>query len=229
MKEDKTENVPGRGEIAELRKKILRWFAGEGRQYPWRETDDAFRVLIAEMMLRRTRADQVEGVYDKLFEKYPDVKTLAAARADHLKKILRSLGLAWRLPAFRAVAREIRDRHAGRVPKKREELVQLTGVGEYVAGATLSIAYGEREWIVDSNVVRLFKRYFGIRTSKEGRRDAHVIKIARLYASGNKPREANLGLLDFTALVCVPGRPRCERCPLRKKCAFYTEQKFVSK
>ena len=140
--------------------------------------------------------------------------SLALAKQEALEEILYPLGLKWRIPAFRMVAREVREKYQSRIPQTKQELTSLPGVGEYVAGAVLSIAYGKREWLVDSNIVRIFKRYFGINTSKEGRRDKHVIEIAKIYASGRDPGSATMGILDITALVCKPGKPYCKRCPL---------------
>lgn len=210
--------IPSVEDIRFFRYKILQWFKRNGRSYPWRETSDPFRVLIAEMMLRRTKADQVKKVYEQLFTEYRDIETMANSGKKKLQRILYPLGLKWRLPSFGLVARELRKKHHCRVPETRSQLITLPGVGDYVAGAVLSIAYNKKEGIVDSNIVRLYRRYFGIKTSKEGRRDRHVIEIAKVYASARKPRKANLAVLDFTALVCTPTRPRCEKCPIRRKC-----------
>jgi len=111
------------------------------------------------------------------------------------------------------------EKYECKVPEIREELITLTGVGEYVAGAVLSVAYCKKEWIVDSDIVRLFRRYFGVYTSKEGRRDRHIIEMAKVYVSGIDPRKANLAILDFTALVCTPRNPECVKCPLEKRCS----------
>jgi len=196
--------------------------------YPWGETRDPFRVLIAEMMLRRTKADQVQAVYEQLFAEYPYVKTMAKAGNIELEQILYPLGLKWRTPAFGLVAREVKEKYQCKIPEAREELATLPGVGEYVARAVLSIAYGKKEWIVDNNIVRLFRRYFGIKTSKEGRRDKHVVAIAKVYVSGKDPRKANLTLLDFAALICLPRDPRCTQCTMSAACyyrAFGKEEK----
>jgi adenine-specific DNA glycosylase len=67
-----------------------------------------------------------------------------------------------------------------------------------------------------------------MKTTKEGRRDRHVIETARIYSSSRYPRNANLGLIDFTALVCVPGVPRCGSCMLRKACCYATGQGAVA-
>lgn len=220
MKNKLSEDITSVEDICIFRNKIIRWFNKNGRTYPWRETRDPFKVLIAEMMLRRTKADQVTQVYERLFTEYPDIEAVANAEDKKLEQILYPLGLKWRTPAFALVAREMREKYQCKIPETRKKLTALPGIGEYVAGALLSIAYGKKEWIVDSNIVRLFKRYFGVKTSKEGRRDKHVIEIAKIYASGRNPRKANLAILDFSALVCTPRKPDCEKCPLRKRCHY---------
>jgi len=220
MKNKTPEVIPSGRDIGIFRTTIVRWYNENGRNYPWRETSDPFRVLIAEMMLRRTKADQVKPVYEQLFEQYPDIEAIANAGDKEVEQILYPLGLRWRIPAFTQVARELREKYRYKIPVTREELTTLPGIGEYVAGAVLSLVYNKREWIVDSNITRLFKRYFGINTSKEGRRDRHVIEMAKIYSSGRNPRKANLAILDFTALVCTPRNPHCEECSLKENCHY---------
>jgi A/G-specific adenine glycosylase len=219
--------IPSRKEIAIFRRRIISWYKKNGRFYPWRKEKDPFKVLVAEMMLRRTKADQVVPVYEKFCREFPDVDTLARAKQEAVEKILHPLGLKWRVPAFIMMAREVVEKYHSRIPDNREELISLPGVGDYVAGAVLSIAYGKNEWLVDSNIVRIFKRYFGIKTSKEGRRDKHVIEMAKIYVSGKDPGRATMGILDITALICKPRKPECEKCPLRIHChyAFFREKK----
>jgi len=211
-------DIPPAEQIKNFRRKILNWFYEHGRDYPWRHANDPFKVLIAEIMLRRTKADQVKPVYNTLFDRYSDLMSLAGASNEQLEEILYPLGLKWRFPTFKLVAKEIREKHNCKVPETREELLTLPGVGDYVAGAVLSIGYGKAEWIVDSNIVRLFKRYFGVSTSREGRRDKHIIEMAKMYISGGDSRKANLAILDFAALMCIPRKPKCEECTLITQC-----------
>lgn len=212
--------IPSQEDMNIFRSKIVDLYEKNGRLYPWRETNDSFRVLIAEMMLRRTKADQVKPVYEQFIKKYPDVDSLAEAKKEDLERILYPLGLRWRIPDFQKMAREVREKYKSRIPESRGVLTSLPGVGEYVAGAVLSVAYGKKEWLVDSNIVRIFKRYFGIEMSKEGRRDKHVVEMAKIYSRGKDPRKATLGILDITALVCKPGEPDCEKCPLMDRCCY---------
>ncbi|PKL18227.1 MAG: DNA glycosylase [Spirochaetae bacterium HGW-Spirochaetae-5] len=213
-------SIPSIVEINYLRDKLIKWFDVYQRDYPWRNTNDPFRVLIAEIMLRRTKADQVKDVYRELFNTYPDIDALANA-GDELNGILYHLGLQWRQSAFRNVVSDIKIKYNSKVPETREELKKLEGVGDYVAGAVLSIAMNKNEWIVDSNIVRLFQRYFGIETSKEGRRDKHIIEFSKIYSSDAEPRKANLAILDFTAIVCKPGKPICGDCIINTNCVYF--------
>ena len=181
MGKERVWRIPEVNAIRKFRKKLLRWFNENKRNYSWRETSDRYKVLIAELMLRRTKADQVAKVYSKFIEKYPDVKSLNYASVDDINEIAYSLGLHWRRNSFVGVARESIESYDGKIPDEREDLKKFPGVGDYVAGAVLSLASNKKEWIVDSNVVRVFKRYFGIETTKEGRRDKHVIALAKAY------------------------------------------------
>jgi len=223
MRNESRYKIPPLRAIQFFRRKIILWFRKNKRQYPWRETRDPYRVLMAEVMLRRTRADQVKPVYEVLFKKYPDAESMANANGNNLRRILYPLGLRWRVPAFRKIARAVLQKFGGRVPNSRQELTSLPGVGDYVAGAVLSIAFGKKEWMVDSNIVRVLKRYFGLNTSKEGRRDKHIVKLGRIYSSACNPRDANLAILDFAALICIPRNPRCPSCPIRNSCSYFNK------
>lgn len=213
--------LPAVQEIKNFRKVLIRWFNKNKRDYPWRRTEDPFRVLIAEMMLQRTKADQVQPVYIDFFSNFKTPSDVARTDMGILNCILYPLGLRWRIKRFKEVSQSIVKNFWEKVPESREEILRLPGVGDYVAGIVLSVAFNKKEWIVDSNVVRVFKRYFGISTSKEGRRDKHVIDIAQNYASCKNPKNANLAILDFAALVCTPRKPIHERCPLSRSCHYF--------
>lgn len=218
-----TESVT-RKDVSALRRKLLRWFATHERTFPWRETRYPFRLLLAEMMLQRTRAEQVVPVYEELIRVAGRPELLARLRITSLCRILRPLGLHWRVENFRDVSRELIRSYNGVLPRTREELTSLPGIGDYVAGVILAVSFRQREWVVDSNIVRVYRRYFHLTTSKEGRRDRRVVEVAKLYSKSRKPREATLALLDFAALVCKPRNAKCQSCPVRKECAATTSR-----
>lgn len=212
--------LPSQRQVNYFRRLLIEWFKINARSFPWRNTNDPFKVLIAEIMLRRTKAEQVRAVYEDAVFKYPNLKNMARASDQEISKLLAPLGLNWRIRPFCTMVREIEEKYGSKVPEERQKLTKLPGVGDYVAGAVLSIAFNKKEWIVDTNVVRVFKRYFGTLTSGEARRDKNIIEIAKMYASTKEPRNANLAILDFAALICTSRNPEHELCPLRKRCYF---------
>ncbi len=90
---------------------LRNWWLQNGRTFPWRSDSDPFHLLLAEMMLRRTRASQVIDVYTSFIDRYSDARTLAAAEPEEVASALYSLGLAWRVPAFQALARALVEQH----------------------------------------------------------------------------------------------------------------------
>jgi len=216
----KEKAIPNDAEIKVFRSILLRWYRRNGRSYPWRDNCSPFHVLLAEMMLQRTKADQVVPVFVRAVDQFPSPRHMAKASINDLESLLKPLGLSWRIPNFKHMAIQLVERFKGIVPRSREELTSLPGVGDYVAGAVLSIAFNQPEWVVDANIVRLFRRYFGIETTAEGRRDRHVIGLAKRYTSRRKPKSSILAVLDHTALICTPRSPHCPSCPLRKGCTY---------
>lgn len=221
MSRNKMDGIKNSQKIKVLREKMLGWFEENARTFPWRETKDPFKILIAELMLVRTKSEQVEQIYCDFMKKYPDVKSLADADLSELKIILESLGLEWRINYFKKLACELISRYNGDVPRTRKELSALSGVGDYIAGAVLSISFGKKEWMVDSNIARLFTRYFGLTIKGEPRRDLVIKEIAKEYVNYNSPGKCNLALLDFSSIVCRPREPDCMGCILLDDCRYY--------
>jgi len=219
------ESIPEKKRISAFRKKIIKWFDKSGRLFPWRKTSDPYKILIAEMMLQRTKAVQVVGVYKEFFRNFRSPLDASKCDRGKIERMLQPLGLKWRAKNFWRASQVLVKTFGGKIPATREDLKTLPGVGDYVSGMVLSTAFHKREWAVDSNVVRIFKRYFGISTSNEGRRDRHVIKMAKVYCFCTNPRNANIALIDFTGTVCIPRKPLCATCPLRRTCKYYMNLK----
>lgn len=213
-------NVPKK-EIEYLRRKLIIWYEFEGRDYPWRTTRDPYKILIAEVMLRKTRADQVVQIFEKFIEKYPTIASLSDGDDEEILEITHSLGLQWRNRTFRELACSIISSFDGNIPANREDLIELPGIGHYVAGMYLSSSLNKKEWIVDTNVVRVFSRFFGLQLKERGREDKRIIEIAKEYADCDNPRQANYAIIDFAALVCKSKRPEHLRCPINAKCKHY--------
>jgi A/G-specific adenine glycosylase len=203
------------------RQELLNWFKTSARVFPWRHDHDPYHVLIAEMMLRRTQACQVVAVYQRFLHLYPDVNHLDRAPENEVAAALYPLGLAWRARNFKLMAHEVVIRHNGVIPREREALLALTGVGPYVTEAVRCFAFNERGVIMDTNTVRVAARYFGFAYNPESRRRKPVIQAVSHLVDERYPASSNYALLDFAATICRAQKPEHDRCPLASRCHYY--------
>jgi A/G-specific adenine glycosylase len=203
-----------------FQQQVLIWSSTHGRVFPWRSQRDPYAILIAEMMLHRTQARQVEDVYPRFLELYPDAPALARADEAAVRSIVAPLGLGWRLANFIPLARAVVERHSGQVPRDRQALLRLPGVGPYVADAVRVFAFDELAALVDTNTVRVAGRYFGFATHAESRRQRSVQDAVAALIELSNPRKANLAVLDLAAIVCRARDPVCSRCPVAERCDY---------
>ncbi len=204
-----------------IQQAIFQNYSRNGRVYPWRETKDPYRIMIAEFMLHRTRADQVVPVYQEFIERYPTVESLANAEYQDIKDVTDHLGLHWRSKHFVKAAEYVGERFGGNFPDEREKLCEIPGVGDYVAGAILTVCFQKPVYVVDSNIARFINRYYGLGLTGEIRRKKAIIEKAEDLFETEKPGEFLFAIIDFTSLICKPRNPLCEECELRKKCEFF--------
>lgn len=208
-----------------VNRKLIQNWKYYKRDFIWRHNPTPYKIMIAEFMLQRTKAEQVEPVYNKFLKKYPDVFKLAKAQKNIVSKFTNNLGLHKRGENFTKAAIYIVDNYNGRFPRNREELLSILGVGEYVAGAILTVCFKKPEYVIDSNIARFINRYYGLHLKGEIRRKRQIIEKARELFNYPDTRNLLFALLDFTALVCKPLRPLHENCVLRKTCKHNIESK----
>ena len=207
-----------------VRRGLRKWGSRNRRSYPWRDTPTPFEVLIAELCLRQTGARIAEPAYRSILEKYPTPRDLAAAPVRDLEKVFRPIGLISRASTIIELARELLLHHGGEVPSRFEDLVQLPGVGPYIANAVRCFGYGKRAPIVDGSVKRVLGRIYG--RSELADRDAWT--LAEHLVPRKDPDLYNYSLLDLGAKLCRPTRPLCHNCPLRRRCMWHSGEKRSS-
>lgn len=198
---------------------LLSWGRANRRRFPWRGETDPFRVLVAEVLLQRSRGRTVAAVYEALFQRWPAPEQLATAPEKEIAAVIRPLGLMRRARTLKQMAREISEQ--GRVPRSIEGLRRLTGVGRYSAAATAAAVYGAQEPTVDATSARVYRRVLGMKSAKasdvnESLREAARAVMPRPPAS----REWNWAVLDLAATICLPKIPRCSDCPVSRHCHF---------
>lgn len=203
-----------------IAEEITRWYRENGRDFPWRKTDDPFEILVAELMLQKTSASQVLPIYEELLERWPTPEELSEASLDDIADVIYPLGLQnVRSKRFKGLAEDLVERFEGKIPDDEEELKSLKGVGEYISDSVLCMAFGKRRAMVDANAGRLFGRYF------EGEKDYSAVdgwvreKFEELLPEQDF-REFNLGVLDLGAEICRQTHPLCEECPMAERCEY---------
>ena len=218
-------NYPGSKAVSaeNFAERLLAWFEKNKRDYlPWRKTKDPYKILVAEMMLQKTTSKQVAKLFNRFLERYPSPASLADAPVADIEAEITPLGMEHRRALrFKQWAEIIVKKYAGKVPRSKDALVSLPGVGDYIANAILCLAYNENVALLDTNVVRVLQRFFGITSTKaRARTDKALWKTYQQMIPKGKARDFNLAVLDFAALVCTAKNPKHKICPVNGMCRF---------
>jgi A/G-specific adenine glycosylase len=203
---------------------ILRWFATNRRDLPWRETQDPYAIWLSEIILQQTRIQQGIAYWERFMHRWPTVADLAAATEDEVLREWQGLGYYSRARNLHTAAQQIVAN--GSFPTTIESLRKLKGVGDYTAAAIASIAFGLPSAVVDGNVYRVLARYFGIDTpinSTEGKKT--FTALAQELLPPTQASAFNQAMMDFGAIQCTPQSPLCASCPLIETCDAYHTQR----
>lgn len=205
---------------SDFAKKLDKWWQLNKRQFPWRETKVPYEILTAEILLHRTRAEQVTKVYLNFLNSFPTIKCLAKASLPEIHVLLRGLGLNWRIELLHKMAQEIVKQYGGKVPETKEELKSLPGISDYIASATICFTFNKSESLLDTNIVRVIGRFFAVKVTDSSRRSKQFKELYQTINSKEKPRDFAFAMIDLGALICLPIRPICDKCPVRGMCAY---------
>ncbi len=198
---------------------LLEWYGKHKRALPWRESPDAYRVWVSEIMLQQTRIQAVMGYYERFMTAFPSVEALAQAEEDAVLKLWEGLGYYSRARNLHKCAKIVTERCDGQFPADYKALRALPGIGDYTAGAIASIAFNLPEAAVDGNVMRLHARLTACPTEIQNPayRKAVQRELSALSPAG-QCGDFSSALMELGETVCLPGTPRCGECPLREPC-----------
>ncbi|MBR5685786.1 MAG: A/G-specific adenine glycosylase [Muribaculaceae bacterium] len=197
---------------------LLRWFAQNGRELPWRGIGDPYGIWVSEIILQQTRIDQGTDYWHRFMEAFPSVEALAAASEDEVLRLWQGLGYYSRARNMHAAARQIVEQ--GGFPRTIEGLRALKGVGDYTAAAVGSMAFGLPAAAVDGNVYRVLARHYGIAEPINTTRGKRIFEaLAQELLPVNQASAFNQAMMDFGATWCTPRSPRCIDCPVSETCA----------
>jgi A/G-specific adenine glycosylase len=170
-------------------------------------------------MLQQTQVETVIPYYHRFMRRFPTVAKLARARPDTVLKFWEGLGYYSRARNLHRAARDIVSRYDGALPNTKDELLTLPGIGAYTAGAITSIAFGQREQVVDGNVTRLLCRLFRIRENpRQARAQRRVWALAEELLPRTRCGDFNQAMMELGSEICLSRNPQCDRCPLAEIC-----------
>lgn len=202
-------------------KRLRTWFAGAGRDLPWRQTRDPYRVLVSELMLQQTQVSRVLGYYESFLARFPTLSDVGQARLAEVMRAWKGLGYYARARNLHALARTVGD---APLPDDPALLAKLPGIGAYTAGAIASFAYERRAALVDTNVARVLLRVFAPRLdprTPKGRKRAWAIAEATLPRTGRVAWAHNQAVMELGATICTARVAHCPRCPVRTVCGTF--------
>jgi len=203
---------------------LFNWHEKYKRDFPWRHTKDPYKIMIAEFMLHRTKAEQITQIYSDFLEEYPNIDSLAIAKHSQIEKVTEHLGLHWRTKHFIKSANFIKKEFNGTYPKDKNQLMKIPGVGDYTASVILTVCFNKSVPVIDSNISRFINRYYNLGLKGEIRRKKQIFEKAIILFNMDNPKDFLFAILDFTALVCTPIKPKCKDCVINKKCKYPIEK-----
>lgn len=202
---------------------LVTWYQGVKRDLPWRRTKDPYAIWVSEIMLQQTRVEAVMGYYTRFLSAFPTIAELAHADEDAVLKLWEGLGYYSRAKNLQRAAKMVCEQYGGIFPPEYEAVRSLPGIGDYTAGAILSIAFNQPYPAVDGNVLRVMARLYGIQQDILLPKTKTVITdiLTECYPKGLASDFAQ-SLMELGAMVCIPQTPRCGQCPIRDHCSAYS-------
>ena len=202
--------------MKKVSKNLYTWYQSKNYDFPWRMTNDVYKIWISEIMLQQTQVSTVINYYNNWIEKFPNIKILANSQIDDVLKSWEGLGYYRRAHNIHETAKIIMCRYNGQFPSDFNILLKLKGVGDYTASAIMSIGYNKAYPAIDGNLKRVVARLAGIEDFK------NIVNKSKDYVQqlmfNGYVSEINQSLMDLGREICFPKDPKCRICPVKNYC-----------
>jgi A/G-specific adenine glycosylase len=202
-----------------IRAQLLAWFAAHGRDLPWRQTRNPYRIMVSEIMLQQTQVERVIPKYHAFLAAFPTLAELAQASTAEVIRMWAGLGYNRRAVNLQRAARVIVEQHGGQFPHDVAALRGLPGIGPYTAGAIACFAFEQDVAFMDTNIRRVVQRVCFSDAAPASERDLHA--AAKVLVPPGAGWAWNQAIMELGALICTAASPACWRCPLRDQCRDY--------
>ncbi|MCQ2417686.1 MAG: A/G-specific adenine glycosylase [Oscillospiraceae bacterium] len=221
--------------LEQLTERLLPWYAAHARKLPWRENQDPYHVWVSEIMLQQTRVEAVKPYFLRFMQTLPTIKDLSDCDDELLMKLWEGLGYYSRARNLKKAANQIIQDFHGKFPEEYSDILSLSGVGPYTAGAIASICFDKPVPAVDGNVLRVYSRLTcdGRCVDEQAVRADITGILGGIYTTCLPVGEGSCGkltqaLMELGATVCIPnGAPRCDVCPLKENCLALAQNQVM--
>ncbi len=205
--------------LGRIRTLLLEWYEQHGDDFPWRSGRDPYAALVAAVCSQQTQIARVLVLYGRWMAAFPTLEAAAGATRARALRVWGRGGYPRRAVALHEAARICIREHGGELPRDREALLALPGVGPFTAAIVRCYGFGEDAVAVDTNIVRVVGRLVlgDLQPAKQTPAAAIERAAARLLRPGTAARW-NPALMEYGAKVCTP-RPHCEQCAVAHLCA----------
>lgn len=201
------------------RQELISWYLINKRDLPWRKTKNPYKIWLSEIILQQTRVQQGLPYYWRFLAAYPTIQALALANEDEVLNLWQGLGYYSRARNMLKTARVLNDEYDGCFPTCYDDLLKLTGIGEYTAAAIASFSFKEPVAVVDGNVYRVLSRLFDIDTPIDSGIGKRAFRfLAEEVLDKVNPDTFNQAIMEFGALHCTPQKPACNNCVFNGTC-----------
>lgn len=185
--------------VRRFRQHIYQFYQDHGRQMPWRETTDPYRILVSEIMLQQTQVERVALKYEPFITAFPGVASLARAPLREIMVKWQGLGYNRRALALQRLAQQVVAEFQGRLPESVETLRTLPGIGPATAGALAAFAFNQPVVFIETNIRRVFLHcFFG---DESGIRDHEILPLVGQTLDRAQPRLWYYALMDYGAML----------------------------
>jgi len=200
-------------ETKNLKLDLINWYKKNKRQFPWRETNDPWKILIIETLAQQTQLERANQYYEKFLTRFPTPRSMSNSSLKVILKMWSGLGYNNRAKRLYEASKILEKRGFNQIYPDFEI---LPGVGPYTKNAILSFAYGKKVLAVDTNIERVIQRYFGLDDTKDFFRENSKYLLSKVDS-----RDLNQAFMDFGSSICNNLKPLCTICPIEKNCKKY--------
>jgi A/G-specific adenine glycosylase len=185
--------------IEDFQETILRHYYENGRDLPWRKTNDPYEILVSEIMLQQTQVQRVMQKYDPFLRSFPDFQSLAKAHLRDVLALWKGLGYNRRAMSLQRIAVRVVREFQSRLPDSEETLRTLPGIGQATAGALMAFAFRQPTAFIETNIRRVFLHFFF--PQRNGVRDKEILPLVEKTVDRSDVRRWYYALMDYGVML----------------------------